>query len=1078
VLLLAFLLASVPARNSDLWMHLATGRALVHGEYHFGEDPFAQTTAGVYWVNHAWLSDLAAFGLYTLIGGAGLVVLKALLAVALAAVLVFQGRAGRGLWAASACAALAVLAISPGLLLQPMALSFLFLALTLWFLERARLPLTPTPLPRGERGRGEGQPAVISFTAYWPLLVLFALWVNLDAWFFLGPLVVALYAVGQALQAFVGPDRDDPRAVRRGEAGVLGLVLLAGLAACLLNPHHVYAFLAPPSQLAVSPAALELRQERLFQGLALSPFSADYFHPAQGGNVAGCSYFLLVLLSAGSFVLNREGWRWRRALVWLALFGLSAVQARAVPFFAVAAGPILALNAQEYFARRRAASRWAASAAARWAVAGRVVSLLGGLLVVAAAWPGWLQAFPFEPRGWAAEPDPALVRAAAQLRQWRQDGVIGPDDHAFPTSADAANQLAWLCPEEKGFLDTRLTPFPRAAAADYLAVWRGLVVGRDAEAAGGDWREVLRRNKVTHVIVNDSDPARGAAWAARLTADPDEWTLVSLEGGTTVYAWRDRDWLGWAGPAEKDRLAAYAPDWDRLALRPAADRKAPAEGPGRDPEPPGWADPFVKPRAARGQDREEAELLVRLFEEVLGPRQVVEADSAWYFSLAASAAAPPAGTPADAALADLRVRGRLLEAAGQDAAPGSIEADGQTARVRFRRARDDGPPAVLLLAIRAARRAVRANPDDALAWQALGRAYLHLDLNTRDDRLWADRTSPERPPPLLPLIRRGQAAAALHQALLLNPNLERAHAALFELYAFLGDTDLAVQQEREMLRCALAAGPRPGETAEQRLDRLKKMQDTLGEHEKKLDKDLSIFEVNTTNLPVRLRAEEAEKRGLPGRALALLAESDYSAFGRKGAEMELDLLLLTGRLQEFRQNLEVAGKYLNPVTRDRLRLRLAAAQGDYARADELLEDLTAPLRSVYWGRPPDEKGEYGGVELSTRAAAPLAVAEAVRGGWPQGEPFPGGPATTMVRYNEFLTRLLMLTSDLKEEADYNVLRGLLALEAGEVDQARDLFREALSLSGSDEAVRAGTGLEFSGRVVAQEWLEKLDKQKP
>src|SRR5439155_27100875 len=38
---LGFLLASFAARNTDLWLHLATGRALVEGKYQFGVDPFA-----------------------------------------------------------------------------------------------------------------------------------------------------------------------------------------------------------------------------------------------------------------------------------------------------------------------------------------------------------------------------------------------------------------------------------------------------------------------------------------------------------------------------------------------------------------------------------------------------------------------------------------------------------------------------------------------------------------------------------------------------------------------------------------------------------------------------------------------------------------------------------------------------------------------------------------------------------------------------------------------------------------------------------------------------------------------------
>src|SRR5271154_3870834 len=52
VMLLAFLLASFVARNSDFWLHLASGRLIVEGQASFGVDPFAYTTAGTYWVNH------------------------------------------------------------------------------------------------------------------------------------------------------------------------------------------------------------------------------------------------------------------------------------------------------------------------------------------------------------------------------------------------------------------------------------------------------------------------------------------------------------------------------------------------------------------------------------------------------------------------------------------------------------------------------------------------------------------------------------------------------------------------------------------------------------------------------------------------------------------------------------------------------------------------------------------------------------------------------------------------------------------------------------------------------------------
>src|SRR5437764_1481503 len=71
--LFAFAAASFAVRNSDFWLHLAAGRELAAGRYAFGVDPFAYTTEGVYWANHAWLFDLSAYLLFQAVGGAGLV---------------------------------------------------------------------------------------------------------------------------------------------------------------------------------------------------------------------------------------------------------------------------------------------------------------------------------------------------------------------------------------------------------------------------------------------------------------------------------------------------------------------------------------------------------------------------------------------------------------------------------------------------------------------------------------------------------------------------------------------------------------------------------------------------------------------------------------------------------------------------------------------------------------------------------------------------------------------------------------------------------------------------------------------
>ena len=75
---LAFLLASFPARNSDLWVHLAAGRRLAQGEYPSGA---ASRSSSDRRVNPAPLYDLVTYGVYSLFGGFGLVLGKAFVAV-------------------------------------------------------------------------------------------------------------------------------------------------------------------------------------------------------------------------------------------------------------------------------------------------------------------------------------------------------------------------------------------------------------------------------------------------------------------------------------------------------------------------------------------------------------------------------------------------------------------------------------------------------------------------------------------------------------------------------------------------------------------------------------------------------------------------------------------------------------------------------------------------------------------------------------------------------------------------------------------------------------------------------------
>jgi tetratricopeptide (TPR) repeat protein len=1006
---LAFLLASTPARNSDLWLHLALGRHLAHGSAAGpASEPFSSTTAGVPWTDPTWLSDLLLYELYALGGGTALVAVKAGLVTVLAGLFFcFRRRQTRVGWLALA-AGCAVLALGPWLLLQSLLFSVIGVVLTLWLLER------PVLVEPSEVGKAR--------TLRWLLVPLFALWANLDGWFLLGPVLVGLYALGSVLrndelgmmndESRQNPATSCPSFIIHRSSFIL---FAAVLAACLLTPAHYHAF-AWPVPLGLTHAERAWMSDPGGQGLVVSPFGSLFRSSPVFASAGAWAYYFLLAAGAVSFALSRA-WPAGRLLVWLALAALSAYQARTIPFFAAVAGPVLGLNLQEW-ARTLSDSEQRR----RLEIAVRGVGVLAGLLLLVLAWPGWLGPAPYQPRAWTVEPDASLLRLAQQLETWHAQQKVRPDRFALTFSPEAAHYLAWFCPAEKGFVDSRWPLFDRVAD-DFVRMRQCLLEGSKALPP------LLDPYQIDRIVLYDPDWGRTTRAYRSLFQSEGEWELLALEGGAALFGRR----------SSTSPWSAF--DWKRAAYHPEPERRAPLTAPQTLP-PPGLFDPFYQVPLDRSPDRAEAWLYLLTF-DLLAPRRQDEEARAWLLALGAGLVGvgpePNPGLPATLAV-------RLLLVPLPTPAP--VAQQFALARAAFR---DRGPPEALLLTIRAARRALAADPRDGGAWLLLAEAYLRLARQTAEQ---GQQTSL----PLLGAIRKAQTITALEQAVLHRPNLDQAHALLAQLYYGSGQLDRALDHLRARLRISAEEAARGGEEGKLAAQRQTLLDSDVARLEALVAQAQQVYQGNvagsTDPSKVYDRAQLAARHGLTRQALEMLLESHPAIFGKPGFQMQLRLMMEAGRAFEVRDWLEPDHEAMLGFSQyHALLAQAAAACGDYAGADAELDRLSDELRHVGVSRTQI---------LPVRPAVGVQVAQAVLSGFTCGQ---GGPATltgTAFLQYQALSPVEGAVALLRQHADLLVLRGLLAVEAGEMEAARGDLDTAL-----------GEGLDFPARPLAQQIRSRM-----
>jgi tetratricopeptide (TPR) repeat protein len=408
-------------------------------------DALSFTAEGETVANTSWLLDHVLALSWQLGGTAGLTLLKVAIAAIIGYLLSRISVPDMPTWWSSICAMLAAVAVAGHLMPAAELMTLLGVVLALNWLHQY------------QQGTAQG--------LAWKIPVLVAVWCNLDSRAWLGPAIVLLFAFGQTLR--------QRRALRlagatdeSGNGESLWLTGAVSVAALLINPFPANSLFSPVAYYSVEVPSMQMQRalssslagtshdNRVDYFSALNPDAMEMFDHTQ------IAALTLIVIAIVVIVISRSraDMPWLVALLGVSFLGISKLHE--LPVAALIAAVAASTVAQRWYRRNYTLTYSTDTRELMFSRGGRAATVFAmaflAFCIVAGRLPGQT------PLGFGFEPDTATtIRTLGE-----QVAELDDDARIMNTRIDQGDILIWH--GRKSCIDSRLIPFGRSSDPDSI----------------------------------------------------------------------------------------------------------------------------------------------------------------------------------------------------------------------------------------------------------------------------------------------------------------------------------------------------------------------------------------------------------------------------------------------------------------------------------------------------------------------------------------------------------------------------------------------------------------------------------